>query len=184
MAPNLRRLECFGSIGLTGILELLANVARVSPSMSALPLQRLRVVEVRLERGADEGGLSLDWLMASMSLPFVGTFAASRMSSDCVDFEQKEGLESNLETLILEDCVLEPDVFAQILGSIRNLRTFAYSNGQDSNVGYGSFSPKKITGALVRHAGHSLEHLTVCGRDHDVGIWCQNVEDWTTLTCR
>lgn len=133
-------------------------------------MQQLKVVEVKLERGADEGGLSVDWLLATISLPSVRTFAASRMNSDSVYLEQKEGLKSNLEYLILEDCTFEPDVLAGILGSIQNLKTFAYSSGQDSNVGYGYFSPKKVTGALMLHASHSLEHLTVCGHNYDVSI--------------
>jgi hypothetical protein len=184
VAPNLRRLECFGSrMAGDELLLLLANAARISPSMSALPLQQLRVVEVKLERNADEGGLPFDWLLASMGLPSVRTFAASRMSSDSVYLEQKEGLKSNLETLILENCTFETDVFARVLGSIQNLRIFSYSNGQDSNVGYGSFSPKRVTGILMFNAGHSLEHLTVCGRDHDVSIQRQKVEDRHSLTC-
>lgn len=157
---------------------LLANVARMSPSMSALPLQQLKVIEVRLERGVDEGGLPMDWLLASLSLPSVRTFAASRMSSSSsVYLELKEEVKSNLETLILEDCTFEPDVLARILGSICNLRTFAYSNGQDYNVGYGSFSPKRITGTLMLHAAHCLEHLTVCGQDDDVSIGCEKLKD-------
>jgi hypothetical protein len=180
MAPSLRRLDCFGSTTAGDeLLLLLANVARISPSMPTLPLQQLRVVEVRLERGADEGGLPLDWLLASMSLPSVRTFAASRMSGDCVYLKHSE--ESNLETLILEDCIFEPDVLTRILESIRNLRTFAYSNG-GANVGYGSFSPKRVTGALMLHAGHSLEHLTICGRDHDVSFWRRKMEDRHLLT--
>ena len=117
LAPSLRILECFGSTTAGDeLLLLLANVARISPSMPNLPLQQLRVVEVRLERGADEGGLPLDWLLASMSLLSVKIFAASRMSSDCVYLKHSKE-ESNLENLILEDCLFEPDVLTRILDS-------------------------------------------------------------------
>lgn len=185
MTPNLRRLECFGSLMADEkLLLLLANVARISTSMSHLPLHQLRVVEVKLERGIDEGGLPMDWLLAAMSLPSVRTFAARRMNSNTVCLEQNEGLKSGLESLILEDCTFEPDVLARVLGSIQNLKTFAYSSGEDSNVGYGYFSPKRMTAALLLHAGHSLEHLTIRGHNYDVSICRQKQEKRQSLTCR
>lgn len=175
MAPNLRRLECFGdTIGESDLLGLLVDIARASPTMTALPLQHLRVVEVKLDRGFDEGGLPFDWLLASMCLPSVRTFAASRMNCCTAYMTMDEVPNSDLETLILADCTFEPDQLNSVLSKINNLRSFAYSNGQDCNVYEGgSFSPKRVTSALLLYAGHSLVHLTVHGQDYDVGIELQ-----------
>jgi hypothetical protein len=172
MAPNLRRLECFGStVGDDDLLFVLVSAARASLTMAKLPMQHLRVVEVRLDRGFDEGGLPMDWLLASMCLPSVRTFAASRMNASRVFMDKDEVRNANLETLILEDSFFEPDDLVFVLGKINNLKIFAYSDGQYSNVSEGgSFSPKRITSALSLYAGHSLEHLIIHGRDEDVSL--------------
>lgn len=153
------------------LLQLLVNVARASSDIPGLPLQHLRVIEVKLDRNIDEGGLPMDWLLASMHLPCVETFAASRMSCQKGFLTMDETPKSNLKNLILQDSTFEADELVCVLGRMNNLKSFAYSDGQDSLVYEGgSFSPKRITAALLRFASHSLEHLTVHGEDYDVSI--------------
>lgn len=170
MVPGLHVLECFGDmLGENDPLELLVKVARASSSILGLPLQHLKVISVHLDQDITEGGLPLDWLLASMHLPCVRTFEAVRMGSCKRLMTMDEIPISNLESITFQDSMFEPEDLVLVLSKIRSLKSFVYSNGRDSQVyDGGSFSPKRITAALLLYAGHSLEHLALVGRDHDV----------------
>lgn len=106
-----------------------------------------------------------------MHLPCVETFAASWMNCRKGFLTTDETPNSNLKNLILQDSTFEADELVCVLGRMNDLKSFAYSDGQDSLVyEEGSFSPKRITAALLWFASHSLEHSTVHGEDYDVSI--------------
>ena len=171
VTPKLRRLECFGNTVDDDLLKLIINVAQAPTIPEGMPLQLLQSMEVELDQNVDEGGLPADWLIACMYLPCLKTFTTDRMGNVVRYLDLKNAPSSNITKIVLTRCTFEPDTLIRILSKTTNLKSFAYENGQISLVYEGgSFSPKKITTALVNYAGHSLEHLTIRGDDDDIGV--------------
>lgn len=168
IALSLRTLVCYAEYGFEGadLLPFIMGVVNVSSDIGELPLQQLQTLEVRLDTNVTEGGMCADWLVAAMNLPRLKTFAATRMNSRLQFFTLDHVPKSDISKIILQASLLEPEVLIGFLSKTTSLKSFAYDCGIDSLVAEeGSFSPKRITAALIEYAGHTLEHLTLHGTD-------------------
>ncbi|KAJ4343370.1 hypothetical protein N0V95_006704 [Ascochyta clinopodiicola] len=85
---------------------------------------------------------------------------------------------SNITKIVLQASTFETDCLIQVLSKINGLKSFAHESGESQLFNnYSAFSPKKITTALIKYAGHSLEHLTMRGEDEETPLYVETGEE-------
>jgi hypothetical protein len=139
---------------------------------SMLPLQHLKTVA--MVYGDTEGCISPDWACYYLSVPSLKTFAAQAMGESPSRevqhslFPEGSAPCSNVVELFFSSSLFNVDGLATILATVKHLEKLTYDGG-DASVSEGSFyQPKRVLEAVVTHAAHSLEELSLTqGFDDD-----------------
>lgn len=149
-----------------------------NPAMALqMPLQHLRLAAVA--HNDTENHCSVDWAVYFVCIPSLKTFTAFMMGSEEIgqyDEHQEAHLRtiatgsvSNVEELIFNGCQFDPESFDTLLPLIKNLKRFEYDAGGHIVAETQDVEPRKVIRALLAHAGHSLEELSLA----EVSVNCE-----------
>ncbi|KAG9191569.1 hypothetical protein G6011_10303 [Alternaria panax] len=137
-----------------------------------LPLQQLKTVA--MIHNDTEGSISPDWACYYLSVPSLKTFAAQAMGNSPRREVQyslfPEGAApcSNVIELFFSASRFNVGGFAVILAAVKHLKKLTYDGGDSSVSESSSYQSQKVLEAVVTHAAHSLEELSLSqGYDDD-----------------
>jgi hypothetical protein len=138
----------------------------IAPQM---PLQHLQLAAIA--HHDTEGHSSVDWAVYFVCIPSLKIFTAFMMGSE--DIRQygdnreahlhntARSPVSNVEELEFNGCQFDPDSFDTLLPLIKNLKRFEYDAGGHTVAEGQDVEPRRVIRALLAHAGHSLEELSL-----------------------
>jgi hypothetical protein len=134
-----------------------------------MPLQHLRLAAIA--HCDTESHCCTDWAVYFVCIPSLKTFTAFMMGSEdsgLYEGDQEAHLRntarhpvSNVEELVFNGCQFGPDSFDTLLPLIKNLKRFKYDAGGHIVAEGQDVEPRKVIRALLAHAGHSLEELSL-----------------------
>jgi hypothetical protein len=149
------------------VIERIALESRDGKNAARLPLRRLKTIAIA--HYDSEGSCSPEWVLRSLSLPFLRTFAASAMGGHIGEGPANRIMSkeikplSNIKELYLFRCQFEVSTLDNILSGIKALEIFTYQCA-GGIVSENWSEPKHVIELLARHTAHSLETLFL---DHD-----------------
>jgi hypothetical protein len=138
-----------------------------------LPLQHLKTVAMVYYD--TEGCISPDWACYYLSVPSLKTFAAQTMG-DSPSREVQHSLFpegaapcSNVVELFFSGSRFNVDGLTVILATVKHLKKLTYDGGEATVSELSFYQPKRVLEAVVAHAAHSLEELSLSqSYDEDV----------------
>jgi hypothetical protein len=150
-------------------LHVIKEVARASldPIKAvSVPLQHLTYVAISY--WDTELCCQAVWADVFISLPSLRGLAARKMGGlldEWLDDDERVNMrKSKVKDILFQTSYFHPRTLEHILSGTESLRSFTYDDGGPDVSDEGCFASRRVTAALLKHAAHSLEHLTL----HDV----------------